>query len=340
LHDIQQSGSRAALLCDQMLTYAGKKAISLRRVNPDESMHTLVPVCENLLPEHAKVQWNLEAPDVEIRADATSLNQLVINLLRNAAESLGDDNRGEIQISSRVKSLNATDLSRLTPAAFRRPGKYWILEVGDNGCGIPPEALSRVFDPFYTTKFPGRGLGLAAARGLAQSFDGGISVTSQPGVGSIFRVMIPVTDEATKALADDTAVVSPAKTASFRGQGLIWIVDDEPLICQTVERVLTSWGFGVRSFTDGEIAARVFHEQRPKMSLLLLDVTMPHWSGPETLRHLRETDPSLRVVVMSGFDEEESLRHFEEQKVTGFIHKPFQIDQLQERLRLILGESV
>ncbi len=338
LRDIQQSGSRAAQLCDQMLTYAGKKALRLRRLAADELVKTLMPVCENQLPDTTQVVWNLSYPEAMIRAEATSLKQMIIQLILNASESLAEG-RGEVRISTRAAQLYSPELQHLLPPAKRESGLYWILEVADNGSGIAEESIHRIFDPFFSTKFPGRGLGLSAVQGIVQSFGGGISVQSRVGVGSTFRVVIPLSPEPAPNSATPGESPAKSKTAIFRGQGRLWIVDDEPLICQTTARVLTAWGFDVRTFTDGSEAVEALRASSEPPQLLLLDVTMPRLSGPETLRRMRDISPELRTVVMSGFDEEESLRHFEGLETDHFIHKPFQVEQLQDLLSRILPQG-
>jgi CheY-like chemotaxis protein len=195
------------------------------------------------------------------------------------------------------------------------------------------ETLSRIFDPFFTTKFQGRGLGLAAARGIVDKFDGALGVWSEEGSGSEFLLALPLSVSA--EVEEEKPAQAPAG-GRIQGGGLVWIVDDEPLICDTMSRFVTRWGLECRTDTNSTEAISHIKEAGSRVDCLVLDVTMPGMDGEEVLREIRKTLPDLPVLLMSGFDEQEMLKRFEGHTIAGFIHKPFQADALFNRLRQVL----
>jgi len=336
LQDIQDSGSRAARLCDQMLSYAGKKAMILKVEPVEDCLNEIRTVLKENIPEAVKIEFDLRAPHARVRMDRVSFSEIVNNLVMNGVEAM-KDKPGTVHIVSEVQTGEELDPVQYGISKKLDDHEYWVLSVKDEGVGIEKENLQNVFDPFYTTKFQGRGLGLSAVAGILDKLDGAIGVKSVPGNGAEFLVVLPLA-ESVLVETEDRDRPAPV-SAQFRGKGVIWVVDDEPLICTTIERLLEKWGFEPRAAFDGQEALNKMREEPDGFLCAILDVTMPRMGGLETMRRLREFAPEVPVIIMSGFEEQQSLEQFQGLKVSGFIHKPFQMEELQAKLQQVLPES-
>jgi CheY-like chemotaxis protein len=213
------------------------------------------------------------------------------------------------------------------------PGDYVFLEVNDNGCGMPPEVKGRIFEPFYTTKFAGHGLGLAAVLGIVRSHHGAIKVYSEPGRGTTFKLLFPAIPEGSQEPEKPGDEVS-----IWRGTGLVLVIDDEETVRAVAARILESLGFAPLTAPDGAEGVRVFREHAGTLRLVLLDLTMPHMNGEETFRELCRINPGVPVVLMSGFTEKDTIDRFAGKELAGFIQKPFDRKRLQAKLHAVLTQ--
>ena len=209
-------------------------------------------------------------------------------------------------------------------------GRYVCFEVVDTGCGMDAEAKLRLFDPFYTTKFAGRGLGMSAVLGIVRAHRGAISLVSDVGVGSRFSIFLPASDA--------PAVPRTAKTppSNWTGRGLVLVVDDQRAIRATLGLLLRSLGFESIEVADGRAALETFREKRKEIVLALLDMTMPIMSGAETMRALRAIEPDLPVILSTGYSEEEAIRKTGPQSSV-FLQKPYRLEELESALRTALA---
>jgi two-component system cell cycle sensor histidine kinase/response regulator CckA len=328
LEDIHQSGVRAAKLCDQMLMFAGKKSIRLKDLCVDNHIRAVEDELKKIAGD-ISLTLSLAAPDILIGGDTGLFNDLLQNTLRNAVEACGHP-ANSLSLSTCTVACGPNDFEGFISGTFLKPGTYLEMRVTDSGPGIPPELNERVFEPFYTTKNKGRGLGLSEVVGIVRAFSGGVNVSSVVNSGTTFTFRFPVRK------AETTPETRPASLPSPTGQGLIWIVDDEALITQTLKRVLSRWGFSVLTADRGEVFLDQLTTTAHECSCILLDLTMPVISGADIYDALRETYPNIPVVIMSGYSEEQSISKFSPDTIAGFLHKPFSLEALEETLRNVL----
>jgi two-component system cell cycle sensor histidine kinase/response regulator CckA len=325
-----QSGERAAHLTRQMLAYAGKGSFKVEDVDLAQVLHATWQLIRASILRSVDLKLLIQPDLPPIRTDATQLQQIVMNLIINASEAIPPDRQGLIIVSAGVERVEAP-LS--TWSADLDPGDYVVLQVRDNGSGIEPGLLSKIFDPFFTTKFTGRGLGLAAVHGLVRSNHGSIEVDSTPGEGSTFRVLLPAGTPRERPVSQSAA--APARSS----KGRILVVDDEPIVCNTVRAVLERSGSAVEVVTGGQEALdRIAASPRP-FSLVLLDLNMPGLDGEQTLQAIRRINPDLPVVICSGYSETEIRRRFSDNTVNGFLQKPFDFRALTGKISEWLGSG-
>jgi len=210
-------------------------------------------------------------------------------------------------------------------------GLYVYLEVSDNGCGMNKETLSKLFDPFFTTKFTGRGLGMAAVLGIVRGHRGAIKVYSEPDRGTSFKMLFPASTRQSEPVNCSSPQCSDSKS-----EGTILLVDDEENILRVGSEMLREIGYAVMTACDGRDALGVFQDNRHIIGCVILDMTMPHLDGEQTFRELRRIDPMVRVIMTSGFNEQEISQKFAGKGLAGFIQKPYRLAELAETLQNIM----
>ncbi len=323
---IDRSACRAADLTKQMLAYAGKGRFVIRPLN----LSTLVQEMAQLLQASVSKSVTLkrELPDdlPLIEADETQVRQVVMNLITNAAEAIGVQD-GFITIRTGVVDAGQTYLSDTYLGNDLPAGPYVFVEVADTGCGMNVETQSKIFDPFFTTKFTGRGLGLAAVLGIVRSHQGAIKVESEPGCGTRFKVLFPVSE----SLAGPAAEEGPA-VGEFDGAGTVLVVDDEEPVRSFARAVLERRGCTVITAGDGREALDVFRARADEIDAVLLDLTMPRLNGEDVFRELYRIRADLPVILSSGYDEEHVTARFAGMRLAGFIRKPYRVNALVEKV--------
>lgn len=329
LSDAASASRRAAELCRQMLAYAGKARFVVERLDLNRVVLDMVNMIEVSISKSVFLKWALAEGLPPVSADATQFRQIIMNLVINASEAIGSK-EGTITITTGTMLCEADDLVDPWAEAPLPAGRYVFFEVADTGCGMPRETLPRIFDPFFTTKFTGRGLGLAAVLGIVRGHHGLIKVTSEPGRGSAFRVLLPATPDAVEKQP------KPAQPMTFRGSGKILLVDDEPAVRLTARRMLERFGFTVVEADDGLRAVEEFRRDPRGFTLVLLDLTMPRMDGERAFEEMRLIHPDPPVVLSSGFDAHDVTQRFTAQGLRGFIQKPY----TQESLASLLASAV
>ena len=329
LRSIEEASCRAAELCRQMLAYAGLNRFVAEPVNLPRLVQELTHLLHVSVSKKALLRCVLAEDLPAIEADPAQLRQVAMNLIINASEAIGEA-EGVIAIFTGIMQCEEAYLRECHPAGSLACGKYVYLEVIDTGCGMDPEALARIFDPFYTTKFSGRGLGLASVLGIVRQHRGNLKVESVPGRGTTFRVLFPASEKA--AVPADT----DGQPAAWQGTGTILLVDDEAPVRNVATKMLECCGFSVLIASDGYEAVEQFREHSEEIACVLLDFAMPRMDGEETYRELRRLRRDVPIVLASGYSAFDVQNRFPDGGLAGFIEKPYDLQKLGATLREVL----
>lgn len=319
LENVRSAGLRAAELTNQLLAYAGRGGVSSARVVPAPIVDELLRISAARMPANATATVDIPE-DLAIRGDAGQFRQVVLNLLGNARDALGDGG-GTISLTARAVRLDGTP--HPDDALTATAGSYVVLEVKDNGGGMSTESRRRIFDPFFTTKPTGHGLGLAAVLGIVRSHGGGLRVSSVLGKGSTFQVAWPA------ATTPEAGVQPIAKPAAKT----VLVIDDEELVRDVVARMTEDLGYHVITAEDGIVGIEIV-ETRP-IDAVLVDLTMPRMSGADVVTALRAKRPDLPIVLCTGYDRDRRGPV----AADAYLPKPFRIEELEETLAKLLGGS-
>jgi two-component system CheB/CheR fusion protein len=329
LQRLVKASERAADLTRQLLAYAGKGRFILNTINLSSSVQEFSSLVRASFPPHVRLDLALSNILPPIEADPAQIQQIVMNLLLNAAESIPAERAGVVTVRTYELRASEDDLRGLLSSSRPRPGNYAVLEVADNGSGMDAATQERIFEPFFTTKFTGRGLGLSAVLGIVGSYQGAVSVESHKETGTRFRVLLPVKEK---------AVDRPVHTVSrdLRGSGTILVVDDEPLVLSIATSALERAGYTVRIADNGMAAELLMKQCGTDIEAVILDVTMPGVSGEETFKRLKSIRPDLPVVLSTGHSESETFARFAGTSPAGFLQKPYTAAQLAETIKAAL----
>ena len=330
--EIEIASRSAASLCQQMLAYAGKGRFVVKPHNLSQLVSQSAHLLHISLTNHAELRFQLASPLPMVLADATQIQQIVMNLVINAREAIGQ-RAGLITLTTGLIQPDATTFSGCPYAPEKPAATYVFLEVRDNGSGMSPEVMARIFEPFFTTKFSGRGLGLAATLGIVRSHSGAIRVESNPGGGSTFTLYLPATEMF--STEDDKAALT---NTPWKAEGTLLVIDDEAPVRSVTERMAQTLGFSALTAADGDQGIQLFQLYRSSIQVVLLDLSMPGLSGEETFANLRAIDPSIRVILMSGYNQPDPPAACNG-KQPYFLSKPFSIDQFQSAIRRAILHS-
>jgi PAS domain S-box-containing protein len=327
LEDLQTAAKRAAELTRQLLAYSGKGKFIVEPVDLSALVREMARLLSTAVSKKAQVTTELRDDLPTVHADATQLRQVVMNLLTNASDALGEQ-PGTITIRTRRMYASRAWLAGAQVGADMPEGEYLVLEVTDTGHGMDAETMPRLFDPFYSTKGPGRGLGLAAILGIVRGHRGVVRISSVRDLGTTVAVLLPVGDSGQPQL--------PAFAAAAPVRGTVLVVDDDDAALRVAERILQRDGFRVLTASNGRAALEVYAERGPGIDIVLLDLTMPELSGWEVLRELRLLDPSVTVLLMSGYAQAPGATL---DGAAGFLAKPYHAAQLRDAVATVLGRA-
>ncbi len=331
-HDLavmESAATRAAGLCQQLLAYAGKGGVMVGALDLQAELRAMQDMLTIMLPKRIVFEQRLSGGSTTLTGDGGQLRQVVMNLVSNAAEALGE-REGRIVLSvARVShdEPHATSGGALLPA-----GPYIRLEVADSGCGMDEEIKSRMFEPFFSTKFTGRGLGLAVVSGIVRGHRGGIDVESAPGDGTRMVVLLPALEERRPA--------PPAPRAEQpAGRATVLVVDDEHSMRVIASDMVAHLGYAVREAASGGDAVDAFAGAGPHPGIVILDLTLPDIDGVQVLTRIRELDRSARVIIASGYSRDDISRFISGPAPDGILSKPYTIADLEATLRACAAEG-
>ncbi len=332
LNDISKAAAHAANLTRQMLAYSGKGRFVVKQIDLQKVIEEMVSMISVSISKSAVLRYDF-APDLpRVEADATQLRQVIMNLVTNASEAIGDKS-GVISIHTGAMYCDEDYLQETFLNEFLPEGSYVFVEIADTGCGMDSETQAKIFDPFFTTKFTGRGLGLAAVLGIIRGHKGAIKVYSEPRRGTTFKFFLPAVDA---GVSEEEEVTEEAR---FEAGGTILLADDEETVRAVGKRMLKRLGFDVILAGNGREAVSLYQRHRNSITCVLLDLTMPHLDGESAFREMRLLDPKVRVVLSSGYNEQEIINRFAGKGLAGFIQKPYKLSTLREVLASVLHKD-
>ncbi|MCA9606653.1 MAG: response regulator, partial [Myxococcales bacterium] len=331
VEEIELAADRATALTRQILAYAGKASFELRRIDVGATVREIAPLLRTSMSSAIGLALEIDENLPAVQADAPQLQQLVMNLALNAAEAF-EGRPGRVRITAREAIVDAKLANGFDVGSGMEPGRCVRVEVIDAGHGMSSTDLARALDPFFTTKPAGRGLGLSVVAGIVRSHGAGLRITSSPGSGSTFAIYLRAAD----APADATARTA---LTELEGSGTILVVDDEPALRTFARESLTSYGYEVVLAPDGRAGLERFQQLRDRIALVVMDMTMPVMTGEECLREMRRIDPDVRVLLVSGYDEESASQRIEAEGLAGFLQKPFTATRLAAKVRELLRDQ-
>jgi two-component system cell cycle sensor histidine kinase/response regulator CckA len=336
LKDVLAASERAADLTRQLLAYAGKGRFVVQPLDVCKLVSEVSTLIRASISK--KITLVIDVPDEcpPVEADRTQLQQLVMNLVINGGEAIGDE-PGTLTVRVRVDQFTERREQPRTEGFPIAPGEYVRIDVTDTGGGMDAETRARIFEPFFTTKFLGRGLGLSAALGIVRGHRGAIGVRSELGDGTTFTVLLPTPRETRQP---DRSSGHFGVESDLRGVGTILVADDEEGVRSLVSNILQDAGYTVELAADGAEAVERLRALGDRVRLILLDLTMPILGGAEAAAELRRIRPDIPILAMSGYGDIEVMQRFSEVGVDDFVPKPFSPDQLAAKVRDVLAPPV
>ena len=322
------AGRRAAALTHQMLAYSGRGHFVISQVNMTKLVQELEELLKASISKSIRLELKLAPALPLIEADANQLQQAVVNLITNASEAIGDQ-PGEISITTSVRDCGPGDLAdnRLTTKVL--PGRYVILEVRDNGCGMDESVQEKLFDPFFTTKFVGRGLGMSSLMGMVQGHNGAVLVRSELGKGTTVCLLLPVAAITVSTEVPTSFLPRGVNSGTLPSlSGLVLLADDEEPLRVLIGSLLKRMGLRVLSAADGEQAVALFQQHAADITFVLLDLTMPKLDGVKTLAEIRRLRPKVKAVLTSGYNGVDLATRYGKEGFDAFLQKPCQIEAL------------
>jgi signal transduction histidine kinase/ActR/RegA family two-component response regulator len=342
IKEIEKAAKRAAELSRQMLAYSGKGRFVVEPVDLNEFVEEMAHLLEVSISKKAVLKYNFSNNLPSIDCDATQIRQIIMNLITNASEAIGDKS-GVIAMSTGAMECDRAYLDgvdEIMRAGLNEPlpeGLYVYLEVADTGCGMDAETTQKVFDPFFTTKFTGRGLGMAAVLGIVRGHRGAIKIYSEVAKGTTFKVLFPASG--LPANSDALKRRDIDRSEEWQGRGTVLIADDEETIRAVGKQMLGRMGFDVLTAGDGREAIELFQDRTDDIVCILLDLTMPHVDGEQAFRELRRIRPDVIVILCSGYNEQDATQRFAGKGLAGFIQKPYNMAELRGKLMEVLPDG-
>jgi CheY-like chemotaxis protein/two-component sensor histidine kinase len=326
----RQVALRGSEIVRQLMIYAGKEKETIGRIDLSRTVAEMVELLRVSVSKQAVLVTDLGQDLPHLQADAAQIRRIVMNLVTNASQAIGTRD-GVVRVSTgRVAAGQAATLAH---GSGERD--YLELEVSDNGCGMPLEMQSKVFDPFFTTRSAGHGLGLAVVQGIVRNLGGTIHLASEPGRGTTFRILLPSAPAAAEEAAGQLS--SAGEPAHELLAATVLIVEDEDVLRQSVAKMLRRKGAVVLEAANGSAAIDLLRTKGSQLDVILLDLTIPGPSSQEVLAEAAQGRPDLKVILTSAYSEEMAAASMGSPIVRRFVRKPFPLQDLVQTLRNVLS---
>ena len=326
--EIITAAKRASDLSNQMLAYTGRASFVQEEIDLTELIEDMVHLLKTLITKKAILNLRLESGVPRIYADPSQVSQVIMNLIINASDAIGDKS-GVITVSLGATICDDRYLSKTELFDELKPGLYVHIEVSDTGCGMTAKERERIFEPFYTTKFTGRGLGLAAVLGIIRAHKGAIKVYSEPDKGTNIKALFPAIDSDKYKAKEDYE----ENDNGWKGSGTVLFVDDEESLRALAGKMLELMGFSVIMAENGTEALKLYREKKDEISFVILDLTMPQMDGHQTFGELRKIDENIKVIIASGYNQDDVRSRFAGKSLLGIIQKPYTMEKLKSILK-------
>ncbi|NQV51453.1 MAG: PAS domain-containing protein [Candidatus Marinimicrobia bacterium] len=339
---IIDSSSKVADLIKQMLAYSGKGKFSLEPVSLNDLIANTAQMLAISISKNVVMRFNYSSEPVFLEGDPSQIRQVIMNMAINASDAIGKKS-GVIALTTGSMYCDREYIESTgfeVQIARKEPlpeGMYAFMEISDTGAGMSKDLLDRIFEPFYTTKFTGRGLGLSAVLGIVNGHRGMVNIYSEVGKGTTFKVLFPMYQES--QVIDSTANTKTDSDDKWQGQGTFLIADDEEAVRTVGKHMIKKLGYDVLTADDGVHAIEIFREHADKIVGVLLDLTMPHKDGAQVFREIRALKPDIRVILSSGYNEDDATQQFVGKGLAGFIQKPYVSKDLLKKIKEVMGTS-
>ena len=338
VHQIETSAIRAAELTRQMLAYAGKGSLFVRLFDLNKLVTEMANLLEVSISKKVVLRYDLAQNLPPIEGDPSQFRQIVLNLITNASDAI-EDKSGAIMVRTGLTQLDRRAISAIFINDTLSEGSYEYVEVSDTGSGMNKETRARMFEPFFSTKFTGRGLGLAAVLGIVKAHHGGIHVESNPNRGTTIRVFVPCAHEAETEVEELEAPDRPVEDRPTVFTGTVLIVDDEESVRLVSKKMLEKYGCKVLMAADGREGVELFKRRAGEIALVLLDLTMPHLDGRQTFQEFKAVKPDVRVILCSGYGKEDASLRFQDEGLAGYLQKPFNYESLIAEIERVQNQA-
>lgn len=337
ISNAMHASKKAADLTRQMLAYSGKGSFRKEELNLSRIVDENISIFRSSVPRTITLELDLASSPDPIIADSGQIQQVVMNLITNAAEAIGT-RPGTLRISTGMQFYSEEQLRENRIEELPPPGLFVYLEISDTGCGMSRDTQQRLFDPFFTTKFTGRGLGMSALLGIVKGHHGAIFVHSELEKGSTFRILFPAAESERSEKAPDARPEPYPRSGSVSIDGRkILVIDDEQMVLEMCSNMLMRYGFSVLTAEDGPAGIELFKANSESVDCIILDLSMPRMDGLETFRHLRAVRPDVKVILSSGYSAQSATEPFKGLGLSGFVSKPYTIDTLRDEVERVLS---
>jgi len=329
---IIQAAERAATLCKQMLAYSGKGQFVLKSIDVSAIVDEMTQLLEVSIDKSTVIKYHLTKNLPLVTADEAQIQQVIMNLVTNANEAI-ERKSGVIALTTGMMDADRDYLLDCY-GDQPEPGRYIYVEVSDTGCGMDKETIEKIFDPFYTTKVTGHGLGMSAILGIVRGHKGALKIYSEPGRGTTFKLLLPIGQSSTLMMADEMS-----ESIELFDGGTVLVVDDEETVREMSSAMLEAMGFETMTACNGEEGLALYKKYQRDIVLILTDLTMPRMSGNELFSAIRKINPNCRIILSSGYNSQDAIQQFSGKGLAGFVQKPYTLKVLSNEIKKVLGDK-